>query len=58
MMLGVCVFVQCDDGVIMLVKYIYISGWYLLGGGVECGELVEIVVEWELEEEVGLNVWG
>jgi 8-oxo-dGTP pyrophosphatase MutT (NUDIX family) len=38
MTLGVRALVHDQDGRIFLVKYSYVSGWHLLGGGVEAGE--------------------
>ena len=38
MTLGVRALVIDEDGRIFLVKHSYVSGWHLLGGGVEAGE--------------------
>lgn len=40
---------------VLMVKHTYSSGWYLPGGGVECGESYATALKRELMEEVGIE---
>lgn len=55
MTLGVRVLVRNPRGEILLVKHTYLPGWYLPGGGVDCGEDVEKAAKREVYEETGIS---
>lgn len=58
MMLGVCVVVLDVENKVFLVRYSYVSGWYLFGGGVDFGEIFEEVLWCELKEEGDIDLMG
>jgi len=56
MTLGVRVLVEDGDKRILLVRHVYVDGWYLPGGGVEKGDTLEATARKEVEEETGIRL--
>ena len=56
--LGVRAIVRSDDGKFLLIRHTYTPGWHFPGGGVEKGKTIELALNNELLQEVGLKIVG
>lgn len=56
--LGARAIIISPENKILLVKHTYQPHWYIPGGGIKKGESVKAALVRELQEEVGLTVFG